>query len=332
MHLPCLQAGIHVGRGSLQVELKVKYNVQMDQIHIHNETAKLEAVLVGIADDFGGTPSVEDCFDPKSKHHVLAGTYPTQEDCSAELRALIQVFEKYDVQVLRPENIKGLNQIFSRDIAFVIEDKLVLPNIIEQRRGETRAIGELLHLLEAEVKLTMPANSRAEGGDVMPWNEYMFVGYSQEDDFNRYTSARTNEAGLEFLSNAFPNKTVKGLELHKSDDDPRDNSLHLDCCFQPIGKGKAILYKGGFKRFEDVEFLFDYFGEENIIEISQDEMYDMNSNIFSISEDVIVSEKNFTRLNALLRSEGFTVEEIPYAEIGKMEGLLRCSTMPLIRS
>ncbi|MCO4821961.1 MAG: amidinotransferase, partial [Flavobacteriaceae bacterium] len=32
-----------------------------------------------------------------------------------------------------------------------------------------------------------------------------------------------------------------------------------------------------------------------------------------------------------LREKGFTVEEVPYAEIAKQEGLLRCSTMPLIR-
>jgi N-dimethylarginine dimethylaminohydrolase len=77
--------------------------------------------------------------------------------------------------------------------------------------------------------------------------------------------------------------------------------------------------------------LDNYFGKDNIIEISKDEMYEMNSNIFSISEDVIISERSFTRLNDRLRSEGFTVEEVPYAEIGKMEGLLRCTTMPLIR-
>ena len=60
-------------------------------------------------------------------------------------------------------------------------------------------------------------------------------------------------------------------------------------------------------------------------------MYSMNSNVFSISENVIISEKNFTRLNTWLREKGFTVEEVPYAEIAKQEGLLRCSTMPLIR-
>jgi N-dimethylarginine dimethylaminohydrolase len=60
-------------------------------------------------------------------------------------------------------------------------------------------------------------------------------------------------------------------------------------------------------------------------------MYQMNSNVFSISEEVIISEQNFTRLNAWLREQGFTVEEVPYAEIAKQEGLLRCSTLPLIR-
>jgi N-dimethylarginine dimethylaminohydrolase len=57
----------------------------------------------------------------------------------------------------------------------------------------------------------------------------------------------------------------------------------------------------------------------------------MNSNVFSISEEIVISEQNFTRLNSWLRENGFTVEEVPYAEIAKQEGLLRCSTLPLIR-
>jgi len=60
-------------------------------------------------------------------------------------------------------------------------------------------------------------------------------------------------------------------------------------------------------------------------------MYNMNSNVFSIDSNVVVSEKKFKRLNTWLRANGFIVEEIPYAEISKQEGLLRCSTLPLIR-
>jgi N-dimethylarginine dimethylaminohydrolase len=78
-------------------------------------------------------------------------------------------------------------------------------------------------------------------------------------------------------------------------------------------------------------YLVKIFGKENLFHITRDEMYHMNSNVFSIAPDVIVSEKNFTRLNTWLKDKGFTVEEIPYAEIAKQEGLLRCSTLPLIR-
>ena len=303
----------------------------MIRINITNETAELKAVVIGIADDFGGTPRVGECYDPKSKEHVIAGTYPKNDDCILEMNALVKVFEKYNIKVFRPENIKGLNQIFSRDIAFAIEDKLVLPNIIEDRKQEVDGISEVLNLVDKSDILQMPEGAMAEGGDVMPWNEYIFVGFSEKEDFEKYTVARTNRAGLEFLSSSFSTKIVKGFELNKSDENAKENALHLDCCFQPIGENSAILYKGGFKNKSDVDFLVNYFGKENIIEITKNEMYNMNSNVFSISEEVIISEEGFIRLNGVLRNKGFIVEEVPYSEIAKMEGLLRCSTIPLIR-
>ena len=107
--------------------------------------------------------------------------------------------------------------------------------------------------------------------------------------------------------------------------------MHLDCCFQPIGKDKAIIHKDGFKNEADYLYLVDLFGKENLFHISKDEMYQMFSNVFSISDKVVVSEKSFFRLNNWLRKHNFIVEEISYSEISKQEGLLRCSTMPLIR-
>ena len=303
----------------------------MMKINIENESGKLKAVVLGIANDFGGTPSLEDCYDPKSKAHVKEGTFPTNEACVNEMDALVNVFKKYGIDIFRPQNIKGLNQIFSRDIAFVISDKLVIPNIIEDRISEIDAIADVISKISSYDVIRMPLSTRAEGGDVMPCNEYIFVGYSEKEDFERYTVSRTNKSALDFLALTFKNKIVIGFELKKSDIDPRENALHLDCCFQPIGKRMAILYKGGFKNSSDVDFLVNYFGENNIIEVSKEEMYNMNSNVFSISEDIIISEKGFIRLNIELRKRGFIVEEVSYSEIAKMEGLLRCSTMPLIR-
>ena len=303
----------------------------MIALNIQNETGQLEAVVLGIADSFGGTPRLEDCYDPKSREHIKAGTFPKQEALIAEMNSFHLILEKHGVKVYRPEEIEGLNQIFSRDIAFVIDHKIVLPNIIEDRVDELKAIQSVLEEIATEQLVKMPQEARAEGGDVMPWNEYLFVGYSEDQDFEKYQVARTNREGVSFLKNAFPNRIIKAFELNKSDENPRENALHLDCCFQPIGKGQAILFEEAFKNAEDVAFIVDYFGEENIIRITRDEMYEMNSNVFSISPEIIVSEQGFVRLNNELRKRGFQVEEVAYAEIAKMEGLLRCSTMPLRR-
>ena len=53
-----------------------------------------------------------------------------------EMDAVAKVFEKYDVKVYRPKVIEDYNQIFSRDIAFVIEDKLIKANILPDRERE----------------------------------------------------------------------------------------------------------------------------------------------------------------------------------------------------
>ena len=136
---------------------------------------------------------------------------------------------------------------------------------------------------------------------------------------------------MEFLKENFPNYEVHAFELKKSDTEPENNALHLDCCFQPIGKNQAIIFKGGFKNEDDYDYLVSFFGRENIIEINKEQMYNMCSNIFSISQSVIVSDRIFENVNKELRNRGFVVEEIGYQEVGKMEGLLRCSTLPLAR-
>lgn len=303
----------------------------MLSINIQNETSRLRAVVLGTAMQNGGVPKPEDCYDPKSLHHVLAGTYPKEEDMILEMEAVAEVLKKYDVKVFRPEIIKDYNQIFSRDIAFVIDNKFIQANILPDREREYLALDKVISKINPDDIIILPEECHVEGGDVMPWNEYVFVGTYTGENYSDYITARTNKEAVLALQELFPHKTVKSFELRKSNTNPYENALHLDCCFQPIGKDKAILHKNGFLIESEYYWLLNFFGKENVFEITKEEMYNMNSNIFSISENVIISEQNFTRLNTWLRKNGFTVEEVPYAEIAKQEGLLRCSTMPLIR-
>lgn len=303
----------------------------MLKLNVKNETSKLKVVVLGTAVSNGPIPKVEDCYDPKSIEHVLAGTYPKEEDMILEMEAVAAVFKKYDITVFRPKVIENYNQIFSRDIAFVIDDKLIKANILPDREQEYLAIEHVTSKINPDSIIVLPADCHIEGGDVMPWNDYIFVGTYSGDDYSDFITARTNMQAVKELQKMFPDKKVKSFELRKSNTEAKENALHLDCCFQPIGSNKAIIHKNGFLIEEEYKWLVNFFGKENIFEITKEEMYNMNSNVFSISEDVIVSEKKFTRLNNWLRDHGFIVEEVPYAEIAKQEGLLRCSTLPLIR-
>ncbi len=303
----------------------------MLQLNVKNESSRLRAVVLGTAISNGPTPTASEAYDPKSLEHILAGTYPVEKDMIAEMEFFNTVFKKYDVQVFRPELIENYNQIFTRDIGFVIDDVFIKANILPDRERELDAIQYIIDQINPVKVVRPPEEVHIEGGDVMLWNNYIFVGTYKGSDYKNYITARTNWQGVEYIKQLFPNKIVKEFDLVKSKIEARDNALHLDCCFQPIGKNKGIIYKSGFREEMDYMYLVNLFGKENLFHITRDEMYYMNSNVFSIDENVVVSERNFIRLNKWLRENNFIVEEIPYAEIAKQEGLLRCSTLPLIR-
>ena len=300
-------------------------------LNVKNETSRLRAVVLGTALNNGPTPTIEEAYDPKSLEHIIAGTYPVEADMIREMNAFNAVFQKYDITVFRPEIIDNYNQIFVRDIGFVIDDIFIKANILPDRERELDAIQYVIDQIDPLKVLRPPEEVHIEGGDVILWNDYIFIGTYKGSDYKDYITARTNMQGVNYIKALFPNKIVKEFDLVKSKIEARDNALHLDCCFQPIGNDKGIIYKSGFREEADYRYLVSLFGKENLFHISREEMYNMNSNVFSIAPNVVVSEQNFTRLNDWLRSSGFTVEEIPYAEIAKQEGLLRCSTLPLIR-
>lgn len=304
----------------------------MLDLHIVDETSQLKSVVLGTAESLGGTPRVEDAYDPKSIKHIMEGTFPTEEDLVHEMSGFEEVLVKHGVRVYRPELIADLHQVYARDIGFVVGDRFVVSMILKNRRREKEGIEYLVEQMDPTKVIRPEKGIRIEGGDVMPWKGKLFVGYSKKEDFDTYTVSRTNEEGVDFLKSTFGDWEVIPMELVKSDTDPMYNSLHLDCCFQPVGHNQAIIFDEGFKNPEDPAFLRSFFGDENMITIDRTQMYNMHSNVFSISPKVIVSDESFVDMNNELRERGFTVEEIPYSEVSKMEGLMRCSTLPLYRS
>jgi len=303
----------------------------MLNLNVNNETSKLKAVVLGTALSLGPTPKLEDCYDPKSKEHVLNNTYPIEEDLTKEMQEFFDVLKKYNVTIYRPEKIQNYNQIFSRDIAFVIENKFVFANVVEDRAKEIQGIKHVYDQIEDQNIIHLPESCHVEGGDVMLFESYVFIGTYSADDYSKYITARTNSQAVDVIEKLFPNKTIIPFELLKSNDDARNSALHLDCCLQPVGNNKAITCPDGFLDKNQYQWIVDLFGADNIFEISREEMYNMHCNIFSIDKNVVVSDRTFTRLNTWLEENNFIVEKIKYTEVSKQGGLLRCSTLPLIR-
>ena len=302
------------------------------KLNIKNETGRLKSVVLGQPKSIGPVPTLEESYDAKSYYSIEKGIYPKEEDIIAEMTAFEKVLKKYDVEVFRPNIIKDYNQVFARDVAFVIEDKMIISNVIKDRADEQEAYRKIFEKVEWRKIINLPETAHIEGGDVIVWDDFLFVGTCFSEDYRNYKTARTNEYAIEILKEYFPKKRIIDLDLKKNDKVPYQGVLHLDCTFNPIGKDKCIIYKDGFVDESDYQLIIDIFGEENCFHITPEEMFEMYPNIFSISPEVVVSDETFTRMNDFLRNEwGFTVEEIPYREISKMGGLLRCSTMPLVR-
>jgi N-dimethylarginine dimethylaminohydrolase len=300
------------------------------QLRATNEWANLKKVVVGTAQSMGGTPALEEAYDPKSKEHIASGTFPKEADCVRELDALATLLQSMDVEVLRPEVMPDLNQIFARDVGIVVEDRLVATRLIADREDEWQGVVPLLADVPASHILHPPEGVRVEGGDVMPRDGELWVGYSAADDFDAFTTARTNEAALDWLSDQFPHWNVRGFQLQKSDTDPKDNALHLDCCLSTFAGGHAVFHPGGLKLADDVAFVRDTF-QGHVLEVSSDEMYDMQCNLISVTPEDVVSCPPFETVNRQLEAWGYRVHTTTLQETAKMEGLLRCVTMPLHR-
>lgn len=301
-------------------------------LNVQNETALLKSVVLGQPYSLGKEPTLEETYDAKSYETVKNGIYPTENDIAEEMSAFESILKKYDVEVLRPLILPNCNQVFARDVAFVIDDKIITSNIIPDRADEQEAYAPIYSDIAFNKIYNLPEKAHVEGGDVVLYNDIVFIGTYTKHDYPQYKTARTNSYAIAFLRELFPEKRFIALDLNKNDTNPREGILHLDCTFMPVSNDKLIIYKEGFRNQKDYDFIVQLFGEKNVFGITQEEMYYMNTNIFSISPNVVVSEERFTRLNRHMKDEwGLTVETVPYHEISKMGGLLRCSTLPLIR-
>ena len=302
----------------------------MIKIKIENEYSQIKTVILGIANDIGNPPSIFDAYDPRSLYHIKNNSYPNETDLVKNVDSFYNKLLKHNVNVIRPENISNCNQIFARDLGFVISNIFFMSNIVPARHDEIQGIDNIINKFDVGV-IKLPEFMHIEGGDVVLHNDKLFVGTYSDSNYSSLITARTNIESIKYLEKMISNIEIIPIEIKKSNNNIFENTLHLDCCFQTIGRDKAIICPDGFKNKEDYEFLIKFFGRKNVFIANSRESFMLTSNVFVISPEVVVSHPMFKRLNKWLQEKGILVEKVDYSDVSKMSGLFRCSTLPLFR-
>ena len=187
---------------------------------VSSETSKLKSVIIGIANSNGKTPHIDDLYDPKSIENLKKGTYPKESDMVLELESFVDVLQKHNVTVYRPKLINNYNQIFTRDVGFVIDNFFFKSNILPKRAKEFQAIDSILSNFNDKI-IELPENVHVEGGDVLYHNNIVFIGYYDLDDYSDLFTARTNKKAVDYFLNFFPEKKIFPLHLNKSLNNPK---------------------------------------------------------------------------------------------------------------
>ena len=153
-------------------------------LNVKNETSTLRAVVLGQPGSLGPVPRLDKTFDAKSFESVSLGIYPTEEAVYKEMSAFEKVLLKYNVQVFRPWTLENCNQVFARDVAFVIDDKIINSNIIPDREDEKEAYEVVYDQISYNKIYNLPEKAHVEGGDVLLFNDIVFVGLYTQPDYS----------------------------------------------------------------------------------------------------------------------------------------------------
>lgn len=201
-------------------------------------------------------------------------------------------------------------QVFTRDIGFVIDTTLYLASLERPiRQGEEQCLKRVAN--DHQLHYKQITGETIEGGDVVLAGDDIYIG----------SSSRTSAGVIKKLEEHHPDKTFRTIQFDSS-------YLHLDCVFNPISNDTALIYSPAIDS-ADVTFLKEKY---TCIEVSKEEQFSLAVNVLSLGHKKIVVLPENKQTNAKLHALGFHLIEVPFSEIIKSGGSFRCVTMPLHRS
>lgn len=206
------------------------------------------------------------------------------------------------------------NQIFLRDLAFVMDNRVLLANPkLPCRQGEEQVLGKYLQRWCADL-IVMPCKEPSfEAADVL---------YLTPKQLAVAVGGRTSEKAADLSLKQFA--ALGGASIVKFESMTKDVPQHLLGHKHVVGPEKIIIRPqicAMMYGYHDVVILFE---EEEVTR-------EFAMNIVTIKENLIVMPDGCPKTRKLFESKGITCLTTPMDEIHKMGGGLACITLPLAR-
>ena len=227
-------------------------------------------------------------------------------------RHLMEILREEGVEVEVFPAVPSLPfQHATRDVGVVIGDTIVLSSLKERtRRLEVQVAGPVLE--EYGLRIITPERGYVEGGDVIVDNGRLWVGLG----------ARTDEQGAEFLHSTFG----RDYDVIPLRFDPK--YTHLDTVFGILGQGHALLYEPAFEPSSLRDIREHY---PSVISLTNKEQQNAGANVLCLSRDKVISITENRSVNEQMVQLGFEVATLPFFEVIKSGGSVRCVTLPIER-
>jgi len=214
-----------------------------------------------------------------------------------------------DVALLEPRS--GLpDMVFTANGGMVWGNKYIASNFrYEVRRGEVERFVNWFQVRGYEIH-HLPAEYVFEGeGDLLSGGEVLFAGY------HTGSNIQSHQMVSEILK-----REVLSLELTNK------WFYHLDTCFCPLGKGRALYYPLAFDSYA-LKVLEDRI--PNLIPISEEEAKKFACNAIVAGNDVVMNE-GCPDVRSKLERLGFIVHETPLSEFIKAGGSAKCLVLKVL--
>lgn len=199
-----------------------------------------------------------------------------------------------DVKPFFIDITKSTKQVYTKDVAFVIENILFISKMsLKEREEEVDPIKKLA--VDQKLDYYVMQNN-IEGGDVAVSDKAIFVGISN----------RTNLEAIEELKNILK---IKGIDKEVIPVNFDKNMLHLDCVFSLLGEKSAVVSPYVY----DKDVIEKYI--ENIIEVSKEDADNLGTNFVYLGDNKLVTSN--INVGNKLKDLGYEVKILDYSKIVK---------------